>query len=76
MLDVLLRLLTKSVQNDSLCSGNVPVILKQAAVLPFLKKQDVDSEQIKNYKPVSNLPYVTNKLMTYHIFWCIARSGV
>ena len=47
MLDVLLCLLTKSVQNDSLCSGNVPVSLKQAAVLPFLKKQDVDSEQIK-----------------------------
>ena len=37
MLDVLLPLLTKSV-NDSLSSGDVPVSIKQAAVLPLLKK--------------------------------------
>ena len=37
MLDVLLPLLTKSV-NDSLSSGYAPVSLKQAAVLPLLKK--------------------------------------
>ena len=72
MLDVLLPLLTKSV-NDSPSSVDVPVSLKQAAVLPLLKKQGLDSEQMKNYRPVSNLPYVSkllekvvaNQIMTY-----------
>ena len=72
MLDVLLPLLTKSV-NDSLSSGDVPVSLKQAAALPLLKKQGLDSEEMKNYRPVSNLPYVSklrekvvaNQIMTY-----------
>ena len=70
MLDVLLPLLTKSV-NDPLSSGDVPVSRKQAAVLPW--KQGLDSEQMKNYRPVSNLPYVSkllekvvaNQIMTY-----------
>ena len=48
---MLLPLLTKSV-NDSLSSGDVPVSLKQAAVIALLKKQSLDSEQMKNYKPV------------------------
>ena len=68
-------LLTKSV-NDSLSSGDVQVSLKQAAVLPLLKKQGLDSEQMKNYGPVSNLPYVSkllkkvvaNKIMTYMVY--------
>ena len=72
MLDVLLPLSTKSV-NDSLSSGDVPVSLKQATVLPLLKKQGLDSKQMKNYRPVSNLPYVSklrekvvaNQIMTY-----------
>ena len=72
-LDELLPLLTKSV--NSLSSGDVPVSLKQAAVglLTLLKKQGWDSEQMKNYRPVSNLPYVSklleevvaNQIMTY-----------
>ena len=71
-LDVLLPFLTKSV-NDSLSSGDVPVSLKQAAVLHLLKNQGLDSEQMKNYRLVSNLPYVSkllenvvaNQIMTY-----------
>ena len=72
MLDMLLPVLTKSV-NDPLSSGDVPVSLKQAAVLPLLEKQGLDSEQMKSYRPVSNLPYVSkllekvvaNQIMTY-----------
>ena len=72
MLDMFLPLLTKSV-NDSFCSGDVPGSLKQAAVLPLIKKQGLDSEQMENYRRVANLPYVSkllqkvvaNQIMTY-----------
>jgi hypothetical protein len=58
VLDCLLPTLLKLV-NVSLSSSTVPASLKCATVTPFLKKQGLDSEDMKNYRPVSNLPYVS-----------------
>ena len=41
--------------NDSLASGSVPKIFKEALVHPLLKKEGLDIENMKNYRPVSNL---------------------
>ena len=40
----------------------MPDSLKTAAVAPLLKKSGMDVEDLKNFRPVSNLPYLS-KLM-------------
>ena len=48
--------------NASLMSGVVPSELKQALVSPLLKKRGLDQNTLKNYRPVSNLPFVSKIL--------------
>ena len=43
----------------SLSSAIVPVCLKAASVTPLLKKSSLNREDLKNYRPVSNLPYLS-----------------
>ncbi len=57
VLPALLPSLT-SIVNKSLTQSKMPSSLKQAAVTPLLKKPSLDKENNKNYRPVSNLPYV------------------
>ena len=57
-LDVLLPVILKIV-NLSLSSGIMPSALKKALVLPLLKKINMILEIFKNYRPVSNLPYLS-----------------
>ena len=40
-------------------SGRVPSCLKEAIVTPLLKKPSLDAEVLKNYRPVSNLSFVS-----------------
>lgn len=57
VLDDLLPSLTKIV-NMSLQSGCFPSELKKALVIPLLKKDSLDPEVLKHYRPISNLPYL------------------
>ena len=57
-LETLLPTLTNIV-NASLSSATVPRSLKSATVTPLLKKASLDNEDFKNYRPVSNLPYLS-----------------
>jgi hypothetical protein len=43
--------------NGSLSTGCVPNSLKVAVIKPLLKKPNLDLENIKNYQPISNLPF-------------------
>ena len=45
--------------NDSLTSGSVPECLKHAIISPLLKKQNLDQNELKNYRPVSNLSFIS-----------------
>ena len=45
--------------NLSLRSGYVPTTLKSALVTPLLKKSSLDINTLKNYRPVSNLPFLS-----------------
>ena len=45
--------------NASLSAGIVPQQLKQALVTPLLKKPGLDSNDMKNFRPVSNLPFIS-----------------
>lgn len=48
--------------NLSLSQSVVPPSLKSAVVTPILKKKHLDQEQLKNYRPISNLPFVSKIL--------------
>lgn len=45
--------------NGSLKSGSFPKKLKEALVRPSLKKTNLDSECLSNYRPISNLPFLS-----------------
>ena len=47
-----------SIVNKSLRQSIMPTSLKHAVVTPLLKKSSLDKENLKNYRPVSNLPYL------------------
>ena len=60
-LDAVLPTITNII-NSSLLSGIVPKDLKTAVVKPLLKKASLDRNQLKNYRPVSNLPFISKLL--------------
>ena len=56
-IDLLIRPITILV-NKSLSSGCFPTIWKTAIVTPLLKKSNL-GKQYKNYRPVSNIPFLS-----------------
>ena len=51
-----------SIINASLEQGKCPNYFKQAHVTPILKKSSLDKEVFKNYRPVSNLNFISKIL--------------
>jgi len=45
--------------NFSLTSGSFPKYMKTALVKPLIKKSSFDPDDYKNYRPVSNLGFVS-----------------
>jgi len=45
--------------NISLCEGRLPSSHKHAVVTLLLKKPGLDAEELKNYRPVSNLTFLS-----------------
>ena len=45
--------------NMSLSQGKVPASLKEAIVIPLLKKQSLDTDVLSNYRHVSKLPQLS-----------------
>ena len=73
ILDVLIPTITDIV-NSSLQDGCFPDMMKKALVLPLLKKSTLDKEILKNYRPVSNLSFLSKvieraclKQLSYHM---------
>ena len=48
--------------NSSLSEGVFPSCFKTACVKPLLKKPSLDTNVLKNYRPVSNLPFLSKVL--------------
>ena len=59
--------------NRSLLSGEVPFDFKTAVVKPLLKKAGLDPNQMKNYRPVSNLLFLTKILEKEKKKWCSSQ---
>ena len=48
---------------DSLLTGSFPSVFKSAVVRPVFKKKkkkSLDTDNLRNYRPVSNLPFLSN----------------
>ena len=48
--------------NSSLSTGYVPKSFKLAVIKPLIKKPDLDPCQLSNYRPISNLPFISKIL--------------
>ena len=48
--------------NSSIATAEFPADMKKAVVKPTLKKDDADSDCLKNYRPISNLPVISKIL--------------
>ena len=57
-LDILLTAITNIV-NLSLESGSFPDVLKVSHITPLLKKPTLSKDDMKNYRPVSNLNFIS-----------------
>ena len=57
----LLPLLVRII-NSSINEGYVPKKFKTAFIRPLLKKKNLDKEILKNYRPVSNLSFISKIL--------------
>ena len=56
--DELVPVLTKLI-NSSLETGVFPDNLKTAVIRPLLKKASLDSDVLKNFRPVANVPFLS-----------------
>ena len=56
--DVLIECIT-SLINDSLNSGVMPLCFRHAIISPLIKKPNLDPNELKNYRPVSNLSFLS-----------------
>jgi hypothetical protein len=72
-IDIVLPSLTEMI-NDSLTSGTFPNSFKTAVVKPLLKKPSLDPNNLKNYRPVSNLSFFSKvlKKLSLNNFWLIS----
>ena len=60
-LEILLPTIT-NILNESLLSGTVPSEFKTAVVKSLLKKLSLDPNELKNYRSISNLPFLSKRL--------------
>ncbi len=43
---------------ESLQCGTVPIVLKESIVTPIIKRDNLEREDLHNYRPVSDIPFV------------------
>ncbi|XP_060563505.1 uncharacterized protein LOC132722906, partial [Ruditapes philippinarum] len=60
-LDELTPVITSFI-NVSLDAAYVPIMFKHSRIRPLLKKPNLDPNELKNYRPVSNLPFLSKIL--------------
>ena len=77
-LSVLLPVITQMI-NVSLSSGQFPRSFSHALVKPLLKKPNADCEILKNYRPVSNLTFLSKileKVVARRLFTYMSENGL
>ena len=72
ILDCLLPSLTALI-NSSLSSGLFPQAFKSAVIFPLLKKPSLDPNELKNFRPIANLPFFFSKIIEKLVMVQISR---
>ena len=75
MVDVLLPYLTAMV-NTSLREGRLPSSHKHAVITPLLKKTRLDPDELKNYRPVSNLTKLAERVVSSRLVSHLNAHGL
>ena len=78
ILDCLLPSLTALI-NSSLSSGLFPQAFKSAVIFPLLKKPSLDPNELKNFRPISNLPFISKiieKLVLVQIYRHLSANNL
>jgi len=57
-IDVILPYIT-AMCNASMRDGNLPISQKAAIITPILKKRGLDIDDVKSYRPISNLSFIS-----------------
>ena len=71
--DLLSPMITNTV-NQSLTTGEFPSLLKLSHLRPHLKRDNLDKEVLKNYRPVANIPFlskVIKKVVAKQTYSCL-----
>ena len=85
VIDLLMPIITFIV-NQSISTGYFPMKLKNAVIIPSLKKKNLDQDDLSNYRPISNLSFLSkiiercvgDQIYTHlieHNLLCMYQSG-
>ena len=64
--------------NRSILEGHLPISQKTAIVTPLIKKEGLDSAVLKNYRPVSNLSFISKlveRVVTQQLNGFLSHTG-
>ena len=65
--------------NLSLVLGSFPSYFKHACVIPILKKSNLDTKTLKNYRPISLLPFLSKlleRILAFRIREHISKNNI
>ena len=77
-IQVMIGIVTQIV-NGSLSSGIFPLELRTALVNPLIKRASLDPTHYKNYRPVSNIPYlskVIEKIVSHRLLSYLSKHNL
>jgi hypothetical protein len=77
-MDDLLPFIT-SMCNKSLLEGQLPLSQRHALVTPILKKDGLDATNVQNYRPISNLTYISKlveRMVSQQLTGFLDESGL
>ena len=65
--------------NSSLLLGYVPKTFKLAVIKPLIKKPQLDPKELVNYRPISNLPFLSKileKVVSSQLYSFLEKNGI
>ena len=75
----LITAINYSIINNSITSGVYPCLYRKAIVRPLLKKTGLDPNEYKNYRPVSNLYFISKlieKAVSLHLEHYLSQNNL
>uniref|UniRef100_A0A8C0XVG3 Reverse transcriptase domain-containing protein n=1 Tax=Cyprinus carpio carpio TaxID=630221 RepID=A0A8C0XVG3_CYPCA len=65
--------------NSSLLLGYVPKTFKLAVIKPLIKKTQLDPKELVNYRPISNIPFLSKileKVVSSQLYSFLEKNGI